>query len=143
MDDRELVLSKKRSERRQRWVQTKISIQVNRGCRVARISAPWLRNRNGRPQAVIIRFRKRNHNVQSVRSATLEQHYQLLFSRRRRGRNGALQKRGDRAHTHQRDSALLHEIAPRETRWPYAFAAFVVRHSGLDFKRSVTSDQET
>src|SRR6266700_7996377 len=90
----------------------------------------WLRNRDGRTHAVIIRFAEGNHDSQTVRRATLKKHDELLLVRHGRRGHGALQKRGHRTQADHRHSALFQEIPARKLEPAHAFAAFVT-HSVL------------
>src|SRR6266851_83258 len=135
MHNGELILVKERLEWREARMQAKKSVEVDRrittqlGVCKYKPRTPaatlWLRNRDGRTQAVIIRFAKGHHDIQSVRRAALKKHHELLVVRHGRRGHGALQKRGHGAQANHRDSALFQEIAARKFEPAHAFAAFV------------------
>src|SRR5256885_3726565 len=108
-------------------MEPKESVQINGRI----VCAPsWLRDRNRRTQAVVIRLTKWNNNVESVGGAALKQNNGLLFSCGRwRGRNCALQESGHRAKTNHRDAALLQEISPRKFQLPHALATSIAHAS--------------
>src|SRR6266446_4266045 len=133
MHDRQLILSKQRLERREARMQPEITIQIDRRVRHA---TPRLRNRNRRPQPVVVWLREGNYDVQAVGGAALEQHHQLLLVWHRGRRSRALQKRRHRAHPHQRDSTLLQKIPPRKPQSSYALATFMA-HKHLMWSAAV------
>ena len=103
-------------------MQAKKSVEVDGGIRAAALR---FGNRDARPHAVIIRFAKGHDDVQTVRRAALKQYDELLLVRHRCCGDGALQKHGHGAETHQRHATLLEEIPPREFQPAQAFTAFV------------------
>ncbi len=121
--NRQFVLLKQRRKRRQRRMQSEKSVEIDRRIPSA---PPWLRNRDCRPQAVIVWLPKGHHNVQSVRRPALEHHHELLLPCRWRRGDRPLQKGRHRAQPRQRNPALLHEIPPREPSWSPALATLVV-----------------
>src|SRR5271157_1937092 len=132
MNNGQLVFLKEWRKRRKARVQPKESVEVD-GCIVS--AAAGLGNRDAGAHAVIIRLAEGDHNVQAVGGSALEQHNELLLPCRGRGGNGALQEGGDGAKPDERDSALLHEIAPREFRGPHAFATVIAHVNSLGVRR--------
>src|SRR2546423_10404798 len=110
-------------ERRKARMQAEIPIEID-----GRIgsAALWLRNGDGRPDAIVVRLGKRHDDVQSIRRAALEQHHELLFVGHRRGRDRALQESRHGAEPYHSDSALFQKIAPREFQRPYTFATCMI-----------------
>src|SRR5712692_7469175 len=94
-----------------------IEIDGGIGC-----TPPRLRNRDRRPHAIVIRLRKRNDDVESVRRPALKQHHKLLLVRHRCRRHRALQKRRHRAEPNHGDSPLLQKISPRKPQPSHALA---------------------
>src|SRR5260370_10944157 len=126
--DRQLLRSKQRLQRRKARMQSEKSIQINR--RISR-AAPRLRNRNRRPQPVIILLGEGNYDVQPIRRPALKQHHKLLLVRHRSRRCRALQKRRHRAQPDQSNPALLQKIPPRKLQSSRAFATFVTHVAPL------------
>src|SRR5437016_4549926 len=118
-----MILAEEWLERRKARMQAEISIEID-----GRIgsAALWLRNGDGRPDAIVVWLGKRHDDVQSIRSAALEQHHELLFVGHRRGRDRALQKNRHSAEADHRDAALLQKIAAREFQRPDTFATFMI-----------------
>src|SRR6267143_1403132 len=120
--DGKLILVKERLEGREARVQTEKSVKVDRRIRAAAIG---LRNRDRRTHAIVIRFVEGHDDIQAIGRAALKQHDELLLVRHRRGRHGALQKRGHRAQADHGYASLLQEISPRKFQASHAFTAFV------------------
>ena len=110
LHDRELTILKERLQRREARMKTEETVEVK--CSV-RTAAARLRNRDRRPQMVVIRLSEWNDDVQAVHRAALKQHDHLFLARRRRRRNSALQERRQRGHAQHRDPAVLQKISPR------------------------------
>src|SRR5437867_4072679 len=126
---------KERLERRKARVQSEESVQIDRRITIqlgvckykprTPAATLWLRNRDARTHAVIIRFAEGHDDIQSVRRATLKKHDELFLVRHGRRGHGALQKRGHRTQANHRHSALFQEIPARKLEPAHAFAAFV------------------
>src|SRR6266478_7869886 len=140
MHDGELILMKERLEWREARMQAKKSVEVDR-CITIQLgickykprtpaATLWLRNRDGRTHAVIIRFAKGHDDIQTVRRAALKKHDELFLVRHGCRGHGALQKRGHGAQANHGHSAVFQEIPARELESAHAFTAFVT-HSVL------------
>src|ERR1039457_5409187 len=91
-------------------MQTEKAVKIDRRALAA---LPRPRNRDGRPNSVVILFAERHNHVQAVGSSALEEHDELFLVRHRSGRHGTLEKCGNRAHADHCHAAAFQENAPR------------------------------
>src|SRR5215467_6119233 len=115
-------------------MQAEESVEVERP---AGLAAARLRNGDGWPHAVVIRFAERNHHVQSVRGTALKQNHQLFFPGQRGGGDRTLEERGHGAQANQRDPGARQKVTPRKWHGTPALAA-VCAHSAPLPNRSAT-----
>src|ERR1022692_1096372 len=104
MHNRQLTLLPQRLERRQRRMQPKESIKIEHSL---------ARNVDARPHGVILRLGMRNHDVQTVGRAALEDHNQPLVARTRLSRTpcGASKKTWHRRGADDSESAVTKKDA--------------------------------
>src|ERR1700747_3404214 len=136
MNDSELIFVKERLERCEARMQTKKSVEVDRGVASATFR---LRNRDAGAHTVVALLAKGHNDVQPVGGPALEKHDELLFVGHGRRGYRALQKRGHSALTHHGHAALLQKIPPREFQSAHAFTTCVA-HENLSRPWLVTRD---
>jgi len=116
-------------------VQSEKSVQVDRRITIqlgvckdkprTPAAALGLRNRNGRTQAIVIRFAKRHDDIQSVGCAALEQDDKLPFCSASASLPPHAAKRGHCAQPNHGHAALLQKNTAAKISGSHAFTAFV------------------
>src|SRR5260370_41508738 len=91
-------------------MQAEKAVEVDRG---AFATLPRPRDRDGRPNPVIILFAERHYDIQSVGSSALEEDDKFFLVRHRRGCHRALQGCGDPAHADHCCATTFYKNAPR------------------------------